>query len=279
MQKCLSNYVELIDSRNNWSVLSLIKTKDIGLSSETKLNFNELDLETIERVEGLRKVEESEEIEKLDNYDLIKLCLENKEEKVWEEFYLRFNQCIEYYVKKALFLYKNNSYVKEIEFVSLQEDLVQEIYVKLLANDYKALRSYKDKDKDKSFYSYLHKISVNTVVDYFRHLDKQKRQGVELSLEKANRELSKDFFSSKLNPCDLTILKCELEDILNKALSSTQSKRNKKIFILFTVLGMTSKEIIEVFDTPLTTDTIENVVKNIRKYLREFLAIESHYTN
>lgn len=257
MEQCLSSYVELIDSDSNWPVLSSIKSTFWESQPQLETCFKEV------------KINKIEEIEKIDNFELIKLYLETKEEKVWEEFYFRFNRCIGSYVKGALLNYKDSILFKEMEFLSLQEDLMQEVYVKLLSSNCKALREYRDKNK--CFYAYLHRIAVNAVSDHFRKLNFQKRQALIVPLEKADDKLRKDFFDPKIGSYNLILLRCELEDFLSKGLSTIHSKRNKKIFVLFTILGMSSKEIIQMFDSSLTIDTIENVVKNTRKRIKKLL--------
>lgn len=250
--------MQVINSDSSWLVVSAIKGNSELVNIEPSSKEIEVDIKKLEK------------LEKLENFELIKLCIEIKDEKIWREFYRRFNEPIECYVKKTLGYYKTNSFLKHREIKSLQEDLIQETYLALLKNNRKALRNYKDKNR--CFYAYLHRITVNTVINYFRQLRVQKRQAKVISLDDVSINSLKD--SSLISSgayWDLVLLKCELENLLNKVSSTTHSNRNKRIFLLFTILGLNTKEIVKSFDAPITIYTVENVINNMRKKLKQIL--------
>lgn len=251
----LSAYSQLVDSNSNWPMLSNIK--EIGVETTSKLSPKE------------KEKEEENEVGKLGNFELIEFYLKTKEEKAWEEFYNRFNKHIESYVRKTLNRYKTNKSLAQTNFSSLQQDLVQEVYLRLLKNNCKALQNYTDKSQ--CFYAYLHKVAVNTVIDYFRQLSVQKRQGILISLDTFTNSSKDSSLDSSIARWDSTLLKCEIEDLLRKGLPTTYSKRNKRIFLLFTVLGLNAEEIVESFDTDLTCNIVENVIRQTRNSLKQLL--------
>lgn len=250
-KECLSSYFEFMDSDSNWPVLSLINSRNSFPSFEINLKAN------IQEVDIGR-------LKELDNSQLIRLFLNTKDDTVWKEFYSRFNSYIVSYIRKALLPYKHKLILEE-DFQALHKDLVQDTYLKLLSNNYASLLNF----KNKNFYAYLFKISSSVVKEYFRKLNAEKRHRKNISLQSFDPDLFHLLASpSHINHQDLFFLKCDLQDLLKKISFYSKNKRNIKIFILFTLWGMTTKEIIQIFDSSLTVDTIETVIKNTRKLLK-----------
>ncbi|KAF0248947.1 MAG: hypothetical protein FD167_1647 [bacterium] len=65
----------------------------------------------------------------------------------------------------------------------------------------------------------------------------------------------------------------ELKDIVNRALKNCQNKQNKKIFLLFVILGLTSPEINQEQDLNLGRGGVESVVRKVRKEIKRLFAI------
>ncbi|KAF0248948.1 MAG: hypothetical protein FD167_1648 [bacterium] len=105
-------------------------------------------------------------IRELTDLELIETYISTREETLWQEFYRRFDVHIRVYIKKNLRSYESTIFLTQTDSFSLKEDLVQEIYLKLLKNDCQVLKNFNGKNN--CFYAYLHKITTTTVIDHFR---------------------------------------------------------------------------------------------------------------
>ena len=103
----------------------------------------------------------------LNLYDLLLLCLRSRDELSWTEFIRRSQPVIAGVVVKAVRRWTRPS-------VSLVDDLVQDTYVKLCANDFRALRRYVCRH-DSAIFGFLKVVALNVVQDHFRLSYSQKR--------------------------------------------------------------------------------------------------------
>ncbi|MFY9225016.1 MAG: RNA polymerase sigma factor, partial [Blastocatellia bacterium] len=197
-------------------------------------------------------------IEELTNSELIRLCYEKKTEDVWQEFYSRFNRYIKLYIRKALEGYKTTSILKEIDFLALKEDLEQEVYLRLVKNDYQALKSYDGSNN--CFHSYLHKIATNVVLEYLRQHYAKKRQAKLISLTTLLEENSKKQSNVYLIVNNgFSELAYQITQLINKASGNNNSKRDKEIFFLHLFYGMASSEIAQSLNTNLSSSGVDSI--------------------
>jgi RNA polymerase sigma factor (sigma-70 family) len=263
MEQISGSYINLINSNNTWpiAVNTCVLNKlpeEHFISRRTKTNIN---------LSSDRK-----NIKSLNNLQLIKFYLETREESIWQEIYHRVDPYVRCYINKALKSYKN--VLAKEDFLSLKEDLTQETYLKLLNNDCQALKLYSGENNSGSFYCYLHKITFNLVINYFRQFKTQKRQAILCSLEEIlskSSSLPNDKASQYLCYCRLPQERLETTDLLNKAFSSYKNERNKKIFFASFILGMKSEEISKLSSfQDLSQNSIESVIRKGKKHLSSF---------
>src|SRR5260221_3887112 len=103
---------------------------------------------------------------KLSAQELVSYCLDSQDQAAWTEFVRRFQPLIAGVVTKCLFKRKRPK-------PDLIDDLVQETYLKLCANDFKALRNFTFRH-DNAFFGFLKVVAANVVEDYFRGTDSKK---------------------------------------------------------------------------------------------------------
>ncbi len=213
-------------------------------------------------------------IRELTDLELIDAYISTRQETLWQEFYRRFDVHIRVYIKKSLRSYESTIFLTQTDSFSLKEDLVQEIYLKLLRNDCQVLKNFNGKNN--CFHAYLHKITTTTVIDHFRQYKRQKRQAQILPLEVFFEEKHIPIVNKKSSYMysDLAFETVfELKDIVNKALMSCQNKQNKKIFLLFVILGLTSPEITQEQGLNVGKSTVESVVRKVRKEIKRLFTI------
>jgi RNA polymerase sigma-70 factor, ECF subfamily len=144
---------------------------------------------------------------------------------------------------------------------SLVDDLVQETYVKLFANDKKALRATRN-EYENTIFGYLRVIASNVVRDHFRQ-PVNKADEIELSdavVPPGPRDRERLEFLHK---------KKEIKGILETIASSPTYERDVAIFWFFYEQGYTAKEISLLPAVGLTVKGVEAVLFRLARHVRE----------
>ncbi|MFY9222443.1 MAG: hypothetical protein WAQ98_07235, partial [Blastocatellia bacterium] len=141
-----------------------------------------------------------------------------------------------------------------------------------------ALKSYDGSNN--CFHSYLHKIAINTVLEYLRQHYAKKRQAKLISLtsflEQNSKKQSKVYL---IVNNDFSELAYEITQLIDKASrNSSNSKRNKEIFFLHLFYGMASSEIAQTFNTSLSSDGVHTIIRRFKQQIKP-LFITSYQTS
>lgn len=220
------------------------------------------------------------DLEKLTNSDLVRLCgREPSNAAAWMEFHSRFDKRIRLVVYREC--RQKQLTRKERDFASVFQDLVQDIYFRLLENDGRALREFKGASEN-SIFVYLGVIARNVVRNHLIALGAQKRpeiarsldeplsehdEGSEKTLKDRYRALDLDLESE----LDLIELKEEIDEILRTRLVGKNGARDGLVFRLAMYEGFTPKEIASQFGLGISAKTVGNVLSSIKQLLREEL--------
>ena len=143
---------------------------------------------------------------------------------------------------------------------SLVDDLIQDTYVKLFANDKKALRALKN-EYENTIFGYLKVIASNVVRDHFRQ-SVNKADEIELSdavLPPGPRERERLEFLDK---------KDQVQKILETLSASETYQRDVAIFWFFYEQGYTAKEISLLPAVGLTVKGVEAVLFRLARQVR-----------
>src|SRR5882672_5572450 len=97
---------------------------------------------------------------KLSAQELLQLCLDSQDVASWAEFVRRFQPLISGVVTKCIFHRGRPN-------PSLIDDLVQDTYLKLCANDFKALRNFEFRHEN-AFFGFLKVVAARVAEDHFR---------------------------------------------------------------------------------------------------------------
>ncbi len=222
---------------------------------------------------------------KLNHTELVKHCASDlKNKNAWLEFRSRFEQHIYNQVIqecKNLELYRI--------FVELEEtikDLVQDVYLKLLENDCRALRKFRGISEN-SIYSYLGVIARSVVKNHFIKAKALKRPQIDKSLDDvnllsvANEETlhnngnTPSFFSTEPE-FTIDMLKEEIDYYLVKTLKGKKKMRDKFIYQLH-LYGLSSGEIALLFNFHISTKRIANIISDSKKKLIETLSLAKQH--
>ncbi|MGB9122869.1 MAG: sigma-70 family RNA polymerase sigma factor [Candidatus Angelobacter sp.] len=198
--------------------------------------------------------------------DLLHLCLSSDGqggEVQWREFVRRTQPLIASVIINTVRRWKTPA-------PSLVDDLIQDTYVKLFANDKKALRATKN-EHENTIFGYLKVIASNVVRDHFRQ-PVNKADEIELSdavLPPGPRDRERLEFLHK---------KKEIKGILETLAPSPTYERDVAIFWFFYEQGYTAKEISLLPAVGLTVKGVEAVLFRLARYVREKLGLDEPKT-
>jgi RNA polymerase sigma-70 factor (ECF subfamily) len=191
--------------------------------------------------------------------ELLQLCLSTDAEEHWREFVRRTQPLIASVIINTVRRWRQPA-------PSLVDDLIQDTYVKLFANDKKALRAIKN-EHENTIFGYLKVVASNVARDHFRQ-PINKADEVEVSdavLPPGPDERERREFLDK---------KEQVQRIVAKLSSSETYKRDVAIFWFFYEQGYTAKEISLLPDVGLTVKGVEAVILRLTRYVRGELGNE-----
>jgi RNA polymerase sigma factor (sigma-70 family) len=189
--------------------------------------------------------------------ELLHVCLGSGEQEQWREFVRRTQPLIASVIMNTIRRWKEPA-------PSLVDDLIQDTYVKLFANDGKALRSIKN-EFENTIFGYLKVVASNVVRDHFRQPE-NKADEVELSDPVLPAPSCGD------DRFEFAHLKDKVQALLVHFSSSETYERDVAIFWFFYEQGYTAKEISLLPNIGLTVKGVEAVLLRLTRYLREVLA-------
>ncbi len=192
--------------------------------------------------------------------ELLRLCLESEDQVIWREFVRRFQPLIGRVVVKSARHWTNPT-------PTLVDDLVQETYLKLCANNFRALRDF-DCQHENALFGFLKVVASNVVQDHFRSTYSQKRGSghEEEDLEKArNIAVSGASFSET---AERKILIGEIRQCLESQASDPNFSRDCMIFWLYYQQGLTAKAISELPSIGLTVKGVESTLLRLTRLVR-----------
>lgn len=214
----------------------------------------------------------------LSHNDLVKLCAQQPENnEAWLEFCNRFDECIWLAIIREC---NEKGLIRDIsESKQIIQDLVQDVYVRLVENDCNALKKFKGTFEN-SMFTYLGKIAKNVVRNHITKIKAKKRPPIQKSIDeplwnsKKRREvLVKEILELPDNDSDKNFnfqdSKAKIEKLLNKILKGKNKQRNKIIFKLYLYEQFSPNEIASQFGFGLSPKTVSNIIRKIILNLRK----------
>lgn len=186
--------------------------------------------------------------------ELLLLCLRSEEQTLWEKFVRRTQPMIASVIINTLRRWRDPS-------PALVDDLIQDTYLKLFANDRKYLRGIRN-EYENAIFGYLKMVASTTAQDYSRRPE-HKMAEVELTdqvLPPSTTEADRIEFMQR---------KAEIEARLNGLSSSSTYARDISIFWLYYEQGYTAKEIAALPNLSLTIKGVEAVLLRLTRYVKD----------
>jgi RNA polymerase sigma-70 factor (ECF subfamily) len=197
--------------------------------------------------------------------ELVAVCLDTGDEAAWQEFVLRFHGLIATVALRTARRWGQGS-------PQVLDDLVQETYLKLCADDYRLLRSFRAKHPD-AIYGYVKVLTANLVHDHFKSLHSQKRGGGAKTETIEDQVPRKGLASSRsdANTIERTVLLGQIDACLLEAEKGPNACRDRHIFWLYYRLGLPATAIAGLPTIGLSTKGVESTILRLTRLVRQKL--------
>lgn len=186
--------------------------------------------------------------------DLVHECGESPYAEAWEEFIRRFQPQIAVIVTRTCREWGETR-------PDVIEDLIQNTYLKLCANDYAVLRRYRPRHQN-SFRGYLKVVTAHLVYDWFR-----KQHPIDNKTDELNTEINPARGGHK----DDEIFFHDVDHLLRQRGNGPTEERERTIFWLYYRQGLTAKEIAAIPAMNLTIKGVESCIFRLTIYVKKRL--------
>jgi RNA polymerase sigma factor (sigma-70 family) len=185
--------------------------------------------------------------------ELLRACADRENTEAWQEFVRRFNPLITVTVWRVACRYGVNK-------GPIIEDLAQETYIKIFANGFHLLRTFKS-DHANACYGMIKIISRNVAIDHFR-----KRNPIppDYSVIDDDPPIYKG-----MDELDRQIVLQQIDKI-DKILKEHCSQRDQDIFWLYYLQEFSAREIAELPQfKELSTKGVESILYRLKRLICE----------
>lgn len=187
--------------------------------------------------------------------ELVRECAERPCPEAWGEFIRRFQRLIASVALRTCRQWGRNA----PDFV---EEMIQETYLKLCADDRALLRRFKPRHPN-AFLGYLKVVTANLIIDIIRPLPDPAKT-VEPS-----EILPAQHFDAESTENEIFFNK--VDRILRARGNGPQEQKERAIFWLYYRHGMTAKEIASIPGIDLTVKGVESCLFRLIAYVRQHI--------
>jgi RNA polymerase sigma-70 factor, ECF subfamily len=203
--------------------------------------------------------------------ELVLACRQAGDVAAWEEFVRRFHRLIATVALRIARRWGEPS-------PQLIDDLVQETYLKLCADDFRTLRRFKSNHPD-AFYGYLKVLTANLVHDHFKAAYSSKRGSGAIEVEAdAQVQSGADGLgaASAVTNSEQGILLREVDATLSRLAAGPHLERDRKVFWLYYRVGLTANAIAELPSIGLSTKGVESSILRLTRLVRQEIGSNRH---
>lgn len=206
---------------------------------------------------------------------LVKDCGLSTDPAAWTEFVDAFNRRI---VAAVIRERRQRGLSSEPTAADAVSDLVQDVYLRLLVNDRRALRDFRG-ETELSVYAYLARIVRAAVGDRTRRDSSQKRHAQTVPLDagvdgEGSTPLSELLAASEVSSPELQMRERAVPGRLRALLAGggvPNPERDALVFELHVLEGLSAREIAGIPALDLSLSAVEGVLRRTRERLRERL--------
>jgi RNA polymerase sigma-70 factor, ECF subfamily len=199
--------------------------------------------------------------------ELVKACAESQNAEAWEAFVRQFHKLIGSVVLRTAHRWGDTNR-------TLIDDLIQDTYLKICADNFRLLRDFKPEHPD-AFFGMLKVTAANVVHDYFRARRSGKRGSglAECELSEVEPFVSGGHISGAAQ-IERDLLLQQIDRVLTANLSPTAA-RDRDIFWLHHRQGFTAVEIARITSFGLTVKGVESVLSRLKRLVCQALVEQS----
>jgi RNA polymerase sigma-70 factor (ECF subfamily) len=199
--------------------------------------------------------------------ELVRRCAASRNSEPWEEFVRRFHRLI------ATVTFRTASRLGDSSRQTV-DDLIQETYLKLCADDFRILRSFEQQHPD-AFTGYVKVVTANVVRDHFKSLHTKKRGAGHLEqIEEGFVPAAGEDSAGSARSIERAVLLHEISRHLELCVVGPDQERNRQVFWLHYRAGLSARAIADVPEIGLTTKGVESIILRVTKDLRERMAAQ-----
>jgi RNA polymerase sigma-70 factor (ECF subfamily) len=198
--------------------------------------------------------------------ELFSICADRGEALCWEEFIRRFNPVIACTIIRIAARYARSD-------KPLIDDLVQETYLKICANECKLLRTFTPHHPDSAF-GFLKVIAASVAQDFFksRLADKRAPEAIADSIEETADKSGPQPTKDALSAAERSVLIEQIDRKLSTAVPADELRRARTVFWLYYRSGFTASAIASMPAIGLTTKGVESLLFRLTRLVREKLS-------
>ena len=197
--------------------------------------------------------------------ELVRRCSASRSADAWEEFVRRFHRLIATVVLRTATRYGDSS-------KQTVDDLIQETYLKLCADDFRILRGFEEQRPD-AFIGYVKVMAANVARDHFKSSYTKKRGAGQVEqLEVDFVPPAGDDALGSAQSIERAVLIEEITRHLDLSVAGPERERNSRIFWLHYRSGLSARAIADLPGISLTTKGVESIILRITKDLRGRMA-------
>jgi len=197
--------------------------------------------------------------------ELVRQCSASSSPQAWEEFVRRFHRLI------ATVILRTASRLGDSSKQTV-DDLIQETYLKLCADNFRILRSFEQQHPD-AFTGYVKVVTANVVRDHFKSAHAKKRSAGNLEqMEENFVPIAGEDSAGSPKSIERAILIQEITRHLDICIAGPDQERNRHIFWLHYRAGLSARAIAVLPGIGLTTKGVESIILRITRELRERMA-------
>jgi RNA polymerase sigma-70 factor (ECF subfamily) len=150
----------------------------------------------------------------------------------------------------------------------LADDLVQESYLRLCRDDFRALRNFRSPNP-KALYGLVQAVAVSVTIDHFRKQSTEIRGGGDEPIPLDLLSLKDLAHPSGAAAVETAVLIDQLDRRLQKILPPETAVRDRRIFWLYYRRGLTAEQIASLSGMDLSAKGVESVLHRLLRFLKE----------
>jgi RNA polymerase sigma-70 factor (ECF subfamily) len=198
--------------------------------------------------------------------ELILACLQRGEESAWVEFVRRFQPLIASVVLRITRQWGE-------AYPQLIDDLIQETYLKLCAEDFQPLKTFESRHED-AIYGFIKVFTANLVHDHFKASRAQKRGGsagtFSLDAEATAERVGQ--IPPEVATVERKLLLGQVAGCLESVAAGPNVKRDCRIFWLYYRAGLSASAIATLPTIGLSVKGVESTILRLTRAVQHRLA-------